>query len=426
MDTNAIYKRISDWVDSRLGLAKTMLRPAPQHSLSPSYWLGGLAVVAFLVQAVSGALLLLYYAPTVEGAYPSTVFVLGSVPLGNLLQTIHLYGAHAMVFLVFLHLIRGYFASVHKKPRELMWVVGMLMGLVTLALGLTGYLLPWTVVSKSATDVTIGMLSFLPAQLGPLLRFLIAGAGSDADELRRFFDLHVVVLPGVLVALLAVKLYMFEVHGSSEPASGVKAPVREVPWFPQLFLYLTMIGSVLVAVLLAASALIPISLAPEFSPKSAASFVPQPEWYFLWLYQALKFSVFEGAGIQLALGGATALLIFLVLLPFLDRGHARDPASRPIFVTAGIIGVAEVVALTTWGYLTPGKVISNQEALTVTGGIAAVIAILSWITFRARRMFYARYATTDSKINLRGTQNLPPHPKSREASKHSVTARRCE
>jgi quinol-cytochrome oxidoreductase complex cytochrome b subunit len=252
------------------------------------------------------------------------------------------------------------------------------------------------------------MLSFLPAQLGPLLKFLIAGAGSDADELRRFFDLHVVVLPGVLVALLAVKMYMFEVHGSSEPASGVKGPVREVPWFPHLFLYLTMIGSVLVAVLLAASSLFPISLAPEFNPKSAASFVPQPEWYFLSLYQVLKFSVFEGPGIQLALGGATAFVILLILLPFLDRGHVRNPASRPIFVTAGIIAIAEVVALTAWGYLTPGKAISNQEALTVTGGIAAVIAILSWITFRARRTFYARYASDDSKVNVPGARNLPP------------------
>jgi ubiquinol-cytochrome c reductase cytochrome b subunit len=388
MGNNATRKGILGWIDSRIGFSHTMLRPAPEYSLSPWYWLGALAVTAFLTQAVTGALMLLYYVPTVDGAYPSTVYILGSVPLGQILETVHLYGAYAMVMLVFLHLVRGYFASVHKKPRELMWVVGMFMGLVTLGLGLTGYLLPWTVVSKSATDVTIGMLSFLPAQIGPLLKFLIAGAGSDADELRRFFDLHVVVLPGVMLALLAIKMYMFEVHGASEPASRAKTSARELPWFPNVFLYLAMIGSAFAGILLAVSALFPISLPPEFTPQSAALFVPQPEWYFLWLYQLLKVSVFEGDGIRYALAGTTILLIILVLLPFLDRGEERNLASRPVFAVAGIIGVAEVVTLTVWGYLTPGKVIPDWEALTLIGGLALTIAILSWLTFHARRTFH--------------------------------------
>jgi quinol-cytochrome oxidoreductase complex cytochrome b subunit len=399
MGSNTTRKGFLGWIDSRIGFSHTMLRPAPDYTLNPWYWLGALAVTAFLTQAVTGALMLLYYVPTVDGAYASTVYILGSVPLGLILETVHLYGAYAMVFLVFLHLVRGYFANVHKKPRELMWVVGMFMGLVTLGLGLTGYLLPWTVVSKSATDVTIGMLSFLPAQIGPLLKFLIAGAGSDPDELRRFFDLHVVVLPGVMLALLALKMYMFEIHGASEPASGVKASVRELPWFPNVFLYLAMIGSAFAGILLTISALFPISLPPEFSPQSAAAFVPQPEWYFLWLYQMLKVSVFEGAGIQYALGGTTLLLIILVLLPFLDRGRERDLAYRPFYAVAGIIAVAEVLALTVWGYLTPGKVMPNLEALTLIGGLALTIAILSWLTLQARKTFHNKVSRTTGNVS---------------------------
>jgi quinol-cytochrome oxidoreductase complex cytochrome b subunit len=406
MGNNSTHNRILGWIDSRIGFTKTMLRPAPEHSLSPWYWLGALAVTAFLTQAVTGALMLLYYVPTVDGAYASTVYILGSVPLGLILETVHLYGAYAMVMLVFLHLVRGYFASVHKKPRELMWVVGMFMGLVTLGLGLTGYLLPWTVVSKSATDVTIGMLSFLPGQIGPLLKFLIAGAGSDADELRRFFDLHVVVLPGALLALLALKMYMFEIHGASEPASGRKASVRQLPWFPNVFLYLAMIGSVFAGILLAVSALFPISLPPEFKPQAAASFVPQPEWYFLWLYQVLKISVFEGAGIQYALGGTTILLIVITLLPFLDRGRERDLASRPFYAVAGIIAVAEVVALAIWGYFTPGKVIPNWEALTFIGGLALTLAILSWITFQARKMFPNKLPAGHSNASVQTSRDM--------------------
>jgi quinol-cytochrome oxidoreductase complex cytochrome b subunit len=401
MDNEAIYRRISGWIDSRVGFAKTILRPAPEYSMSPWYWLGAMAVTAFLVQSLTGALMLLYYVPTVAEAYPSTVYILGSVPLGLILETVHLYGAYAMVALVFLHLVRGYFASVHKKPREVMWIVGMFMGLVVMGLGLTGYLLPWTVVSKSATDVTIGMFSFLPGQMGPLVKFLVAGPGSDADELRRFFDLHVVVLPGVLVALLVAKLYMFEIHGSAEPSTGAKDSNRNLPWFPNVFLYLAMIGGAFAAVLLAVSAVFPISLPPQFTPVSASSSVPQPEWYFLWLYQVLKFSVFEGAGIQFALGGATVLVLVLVLLPFLDRGVERNPASRPVFVIAGVIAVAEVIALTVWGYLTPGRVIPDWQALIFCAGIAIVVGGLSWVTYRARRTFAARHLRANSTKGTR-------------------------
>jgi quinol-cytochrome oxidoreductase complex cytochrome b subunit len=311
-----------------------------------------------------------------------------------------------MVFLVFLHLVRGYFANVHKKPRELMWIVGMFMGLVVLGLGLTGYLLPWTVVSKSATDVTIGMLSFMPGQLGPLMKFLIAGAGSDADELRRFFDLHVVVLPGALLLLLAIKIYMFEVHGASEPISQARNPGRQLSWFPHVFLYLAMVGSAFLGILFAASAMFPISLSPEFKPQTAASFVPQPEWYFLWLYQVLKVSAFEGAGIQYALAGATLFVIVLFFLPFLDRGMERNPARRPVFVTAGIVTVVEVAALTVWGYLTPGRVISNWEALTFVVGLAVVIIVLSWITFGARSMFHRRLSPGRTRASNDRTRNL--------------------
>jgi quinol-cytochrome oxidoreductase complex cytochrome b subunit len=430
MGTNTNYKKIFNWIDSRLGLSHTILRPAEAYSLKPSYWLGGLAVLAFLIQAVTGSLMLLYYVPTVDGAYSSTMYIFGSVPLGQLLESIHLYGAYAMVLLAFAHLMRGYFASVHKKPRELMWVVGMLMGLVVLAFALTGYLLPWTVVSKSATDVTIGMLSFLPAELGPILKFLIAGAGSDAEELRRFFDLHVVVLPAALMLLVALKFYMFEVHGPAKPSSGSGDGGGRLPWFPGVLLYLTMVGSIFLGLLLVISAVFPLALPPKFTPQTAALSVPQPEWYFLWLYQILKFSAFEGSGIEYVLGMVTAVLLFLILLPFLDRGQERNPASRPIFITMGIAATAELVVLAVWGYLTPGKVIADSEALTVTLGTAAVIALLSSITFRAKRMFEARYEANQLNLNIAhsspalSTAVLPPAKSMQSTSRGSSSGNR--
>ncbi len=379
------YRRIIGWIDNRIGLSASVLKPVPEYSLSPLYWLGALMVVAFFVQGITGVLMLLYYVPSVDQAYSSTLFIIENVPLGWLIETLHLYSAYAMVLLAFMHLMRQYFVSAQKRPRELMWVVGMLMGFVVLAFGLTGYLLPWTVVSKSATDVAVGMLGFLPGQLGATARFLVAGSGSDASELLRFFALHIVALPAVLLILLGGKMYMFEVHGAIEPPAGVRSGTRSIPWFPDALLYLAMICSVFLAFLLAASILFPLSLPPQFSPETAASFTPQPDWYFLWLYQILKFVSFEGTGIIFALIAVPIIFAVMTLLPFFDKGKERRLGQRPVYVTIGLIMVAELILLTIWGYMTPGQVISDLQAILVIGGTALVIVILSWAMYRRRK-----------------------------------------
>ena len=153
------------WLDSRLGLSYPMLRPVPQYSINPFYWMGALTVVAFVIQGVTGIILLIWYVPDPTVAYQSTAYVFTSVNYGRFLETIHLYGAYSMILLAFMHMMRNYFVSSHKKPRELMWVFGMGMGFLTLGFGFTGYLLPWTVVSVDATNVGLGLLSPLPPAL---------------------------------------------------------------------------------------------------------------------------------------------------------------------------------------------------------------------------------------------------------------------
>ena len=150
-EKEGVAGKVAGWVDSRLGLSHPLLRPVPQYALNPFYWLGALAVVAFVIQGVTGMIMMLYYVPSPEQAYSSTLYIFQNVSNGRFLETVHLYTAYAMIMLAFMHMMRGYFVSVQKKPREVMWVVGMLMGFVTLGFGFTGYLLPWTVVSYSAT-----------------------------------------------------------------------------------------------------------------------------------------------------------------------------------------------------------------------------------------------------------------------------------
>jgi ubiquinol-cytochrome c reductase cytochrome b subunit len=393
-------RRFVEWFKDRFGLQTSVLRPVPEYSMNPLYWLGALTMIAFGLQVLTGLLMLIYYVPTTDQAYSSTLFIIKAVPLGWLLETVHLYGAYAMILLTFLHLFRGYFTSVQKKPREMMWVVGMLMGLTVLGFGLTGYLLPWTVVSKSATDVSIGMLSFLPAQIGPILTFLVAGSGSGAAELTRFFDLHIIVLPAGLLSLLGLKMYMFEAHGAAEPVGETKKDSKEIPWFPTVYLYFAMIGALFVAIIFVAAAMFPISLPAEFTPLAASNYVAQPEWYFLWMYQVLKVQSFEGNGIYLALGAVTIAGVGLALLPFIDRGTQRNPKSRPIYTTIGLIMIAEILTLTVWGYLTPGQIIPDSQAIIINGGVAIGVGIVSLFIHR-NKLIRSKFLKIPIKSPLR-------------------------
>ena len=400
-EENHGMNRLGRWFDSRLGLSYPLLRPVPAYAINPFYWLGALPVVAFLIQCVTGVIMMLYYVPSPTAAYTSTQYIFDRVYYGRFLETVHLYTAYAMIMLAFMHMMRDYFVSAHKKPRELMWIVGMIMGFVTLGFGFTGYLLPWTVVSKSATDVGIGMIDALPSQISSLVSFLIVGVGGDATELLRFYDLHVVVLPAVLLALLTVKLYMLEAHGISEPASP-KKNTEQIRFFPDVTLYLMELAAMFGAAMLLISVLFPLTLPPPYTPELASQSIPQPDWYFLWIYQILKISVFEGTGLPVALGIVTFVFILILLLPFIDRSGPKPITHRPIFVTLGLVFVAEIIVLAYWGLKTPGQTIPLDQASLVLGGTAILISVISLCAFR---FFKRRPNNTSSPKAVTGGSN---------------------
>jgi quinol-cytochrome oxidoreductase complex cytochrome b subunit len=398
--------RLVQWFDTRLGLSNPVFRPVPQYSINPFYWLGALAVTAFVIQGITGVIMMLYYVPSPTQAYSSTQYIFNSVPYGRFLETVHLYTAYAMIMLSFMHMMRGYFVSVQKKPRELMWVVGMGMGFVTLGFGFTGYLLPWTVVSKSATDVGVGMINALPAGISSFLSFLIVGTGEDSTTLLRFYDLHIILLPAILLVLLAAKMYMLETHGISDPITSVSEKKRKlIPVFPDATVYLLELAALFGAGMLIISLLFPLSLPPQFTPELAATYTPQPDWYFLWIYQIIKISAFETAGLPVALATVTAIFIILVILPFIDRTNKKRFAQRPVYIGLGAAFVAELVALTYWGLVTPGQIISNEQAALVLGGIAIAVVggtyLLHSLLYRGAR---SKLITRNPSTTLRSAQ----------------------
>ena len=374
--------RLVGWVDKRLGLSGTILRPVPAYAMGVGPWLGALAVVCFAILGVTGMMMLPYYsAASGDAAYTSTTNIITKLPNGDLIESIHLYAAYSMILFAFLHLMRGYFASVQKSPREMMWIVGMGMGLVTLFSGFTGYLLPWTVVSKSATDVSIGIMGYLPAPIGTLMIYVIQGSGSEVDLLSHFLALHVVILPGVLAVLFLLKLHMFEVHGASKP-EDIKQPLtperiqrsmtkggpdpadstRAYPWFPTVAAYLFMLTAVFAAALIFIASVFPLQLGPEYTQATAAGAMPEPEWYFLWVYQIFKMSVFEGPMTLGAIVLAMVLLVLLVVFPLFDRSERKDYRKRPFYASIGIAMIYELLTMTVWASVTPGQTIQALDA----------------------------------------------------------------
>ncbi len=378
--------RFIKWLDSRLGLNYPVLRPVPQYSINPFYWIGALTVVAFVVQAVTGILLLIWYVPSTASAYASTAFVFSDVIYGRFLETVHLYGAYAMIFLAVMHMMRNYFVSSHKKPRELMWVVGMLMGLVTLGFGFTGYLLPYTVVGVDATNVGLGLLGPLPPMLQSLIKDLLGATnGLNTTEMVRLYDIHIVLLPAVLLLLLFGKMYMFESHGAAAPEVPLTEKQKKViPFFPDATVYLLELSALFGAALLLIAAAFPYTLPPEYTLSNVLSAAPpQPDWYFLWMYQILKIQAFAGStGEPIALTLITLVFVALFVLPFIDRGGERRLASRPKWVLLGIIFIVEVAVLTYWGKVTPGQTISDESAAIILGGTALLVAVVFVAVYR--------------------------------------------
>jgi len=428
---NRTLNKVWGFVENRTGMRKWALRPQPAFTFKPSYWTGAFVVTAFLYQVVSGALLLLYYQPSTAptltacgqavgqysvapAAWCSTYYIINSVPMGQLLVTTHLYGAYAMIFLMFVHFFRGYYLGVYKAPREFSWMVGTLLMVMTLGMGFTGYLLPYTQLSYNATNVGLVLALRLPT-FGPLLGPFILADGTSQGLLSRMFDAHVVLIPLALAALLYAHIALFESHGIAPPATSdplqrrrftAKEDEEHVPFFPHILWYMIKWGLLYVGILFGMAALWPWSLPTYVGNVAAVGVVTQPDWYFLWLF---KFVDFAGVTPVLAVGITTALLLYFLFLPYLDRSKRTHPRDRPLFIWAGTSLLAFFILMTVWGGETPGVQISAPNVALTIGPIfavnAVVIALFHW---RYRASYKRRLAARASSFP--GAYGAPASP----------------
>ncbi len=216
-----IPKRFSAWLEERYQyqkpLSKVLEKPVPDWQRRWWYCLGGLTFFFFFVQGVTGIMLAFYYKPTPEAAYASIQFIESQVYFGRLIRMIHHWSANSMVVMCFAHMARVFIMGAYKKPRELNWISGVTLLILTLAFGFTGYLLPWDQRAYWATTVGSEIAGGIPV-IGTLaLIFLRVGWDISALTLSRFFALHVLIIPLITVVMMLAHFIMIRRQGIMKP-----------------------------------------------------------------------------------------------------------------------------------------------------------------------------------------------------------------
>ena len=212
--------QIVGYLDERTGaspfLRGFLYRKVPKGT-NWFYTLGSATLFAFVSQAVTGVFLAMYYEPDVSRAYDSTAHITNEVFLGELVRGMHRWGSTVMIILIFLHMARTFVFGAYKYPREIQWIIGVVLLVLTLIMGLTGYLLPFDQRSYWATIVAVNLNSSAPV-LGPYLAdFMRGGAEFGAASLARFYALHMLAIPGLIAALIGAHLYLVAKLGTTAP-----------------------------------------------------------------------------------------------------------------------------------------------------------------------------------------------------------------
>ena len=352
------------WFDDRVGILGQMehlgkKKQVPLHRHTIWYYLGGMTLFLFIVQVVTGVLLLFYYRPNAEGAYESIQFLMTDVHFGWLVRSIHHWAANLMIFTLFIHMFSVLLLRAYRAPREMTWFTGFVLLALGLTLGFTGYLLPWNELSYFATTVGTRIVGVVPG-VGPfLLRVLRGGKDVTGATLTRFYALHTAVLPALVFVVLGLHVYLVQRHGMSVPpeVESEEKPPRSIPFLPD-FLLRDLVGWLAaLAVLAALAAYLPAELGKKADPFASAPVGIKPEWYFMFMFQTLKYLPayilgFEGEAVGILGFGLAGLLLFLV--PVLDRPAVRGRRTR-LFVWLGIAMIVYIVTLTIIGYAVSPK-----------------------------------------------------------------------
>jgi len=349
---------LGGWFQERFSVVTPILdymkkKEVPQHRLSFWYYFGGLTLFFFIIQIITGLLLLLYYRPTEAEAFARFVYIQTEVPYGWLIRQVHAWSANLMVLMAFIHMFSTFFMKSYRKPRELMWVSGFVLLVLTLGFGFTGYLLPWNELAFFATQVGTEVPKVAPGGEF-LVEILRGGPEVSAETLTRMFAMHVVLLPGLVMLVLSAHLMLVQVLGTSAPIGYKEAGlIKGYEKFFPTFLAKDAIGWMIgFALLIYLAVMFPWEIGVKADALAAAPQGIKPEWYFWAQFQLLKDFKFEG-GELLAIILFTIGAIVWILVPFIDTKASKEQRS-PLFTIFGILVLAFMLVETYRVYLEYG------------------------------------------------------------------------
>ncbi|MCL5438103.1 MAG: cytochrome bc complex cytochrome b subunit [Candidatus Thermoplasmatota archaeon] len=369
------------------------------------YWTGAMITIAFMYQIVTGLMLLMYYDPS--HPYTSTQTMLTTVPYAVLIDSTHLYGAFAMVVLVYVHLFRNYFAGAYKRPRQLQWILGVVLLGLTIGVCFFGYSMPGDILGADASSIGANMAAQTPYIGGMISTILFGNNSSTASLYQRLLGWHI-VLALLVGVLFAIHFFLAESHNIMPSAKESKHRAPAIieeddtmkQWYPYNFVFMLQLTLFVVGFILLIPSIIgllqgvPSLFSPLPGPSrnsplagNAIAYPDYPPWFLLFVYKAVDFLPgfiqVSAPGFSMALYGplvATAIfggipLVFLLVLPFIDRNDDLHPLKRPVITGLGIYLLLYLVVLSVWGALTPGVPIS-LPAVGAVLGIPFVIIIL--------------------------------------------------
>ena len=347
--------KIVRWIDHRLPIFTFM-----QHELNEyptprnlSYWwnFGSLSGIMLVIMIVTGVFLAMQYTPNVNMAFDSVERIMRDVNFGWLLRYLHMNGASFFFIVVYVHLFRGLYYGSYKEPRELLWMLGVVILLLMMATAFMGYVLPWGQMSFWGAKVITSLFSAIPVVGDSIVRWLWGGFSVDNPTLNRFFSLHY-LLPFVIVGVVVLHLVALHQHGSNNPL-GIdrKGPQDSIPFHPY-YTVKDMFGLGVFLIIYAAFVFyMPNALGdPENYVQANPMQTPLeivPEWYFLPFYAILRsvpdilFIPAKLAGV-LCLFGAIGVLFFL---PWLDTSRVRSARFRPVYKWVFWLLVIDVAVL---------------------------------------------------------------------------------
>jgi ubiquinol-cytochrome c reductase cytochrome b subunit len=331
------------WMDEKLPLPRLVYNavgsgyPVPRNL---NYWwnFGFLALACLGIQIVTGIILAMHYAANAGVAFDSVEHIMRDVNWGWMMRYAHANGASAFFAVIYVHIFRGFYYGSYKAPREMVWLLGVVIFLLMMATGFMGYVLPWGQMSFWGAKVITGLFSAIPFVGTPLQQWLLGGFAPDNAALNRFYSLHY-LLPFVIVGVVVLHIWALHIPGSSNPTGvEVKTESDTVPFYPY---YIAKDGWALGAFLFVYCLVVffapnmfghPDNYIPANPMSTPAHIVP--EWYFWPFYAILRAFTFNFVFIPAKLMGVMAMFSAILVwffLPWLDRSPVRSSDYRPLY-----------------------------------------------------------------------------------------------